>query len=311
MDFSFTPSSRWLALTAAGVLSLGVAGCSDSGVEAAQASDGVATASITRAADTAGPTAQQAPGQLAQADTDEKKTTAPAAAEGKKASPMSNDAEATDGEAAGGDAAASVGDGGDPAASIERAEAPEAQGTVDMEKLLQNDNLPDMVLGSEDAPVTIVEYASMTCGHCKAFHEQTFPKLNEAFIQTGKVRFVLREFPFDPRATAAFMLARCSGDRYFPVVDVLFDRQDVWARAENGAKGLFDTVKIAGFTEQSFDACLKDQTLLDNINAVRERASKEFGVEATPTFFIDGKKYAGAMSIGQMATLIDQAAAEK
>ncbi|RLQ89379.1 DsbA family protein [Notoacmeibacter ruber] len=269
----------------------------------------------TDASSTAAPDeTSDAPEELAQADTaTEDETTGFSAEAGDGAEPEADAEEADTSQTLPTEAAEDAGakDAADPAA-IERAEAPQPAGTVDMDTLLQNGSLPEKVLGSEDAPVTIVEYASMTCGHCRAFHEETFPELNKAFIQTGKVRFILREFPLDPRATAAFMLARCSEDKYFPVVDVLFNRQNVWARAEpqDAAKTLFDTVKIAGFTEESFDACLQDQTLLDNVNAVRERASDEFGVDSTPTFFIDGNRYPGAMSIGQLATLIDQAEAE-
>ncbi|MCP1198203.1 thioredoxin domain-containing protein [Notoacmeibacter sp. MSK16QG-6] len=308
MDFRFFRSSSLIALSAAGFLAVGVAGCSDSSDEtaASTATDNEITASTAaQPAETASPESESV--ELAQADSAaEEKPSSDASA-----TPDASESESTS-EPAEDTAKADASDASPAAEEIERAELPEPEGTVDMEKLLQNTSLPDMVLGSEDAPVTIVEYASMTCGHCRAFHEETFPKINEAFIQTGKVRFILREFPLDPRATAAFMLARCSEDKYFPVVDVLFDRQDVWARAEpeNAAKSLFDTVKIAGFTEESFDACLKDQALLDNINAVRKQASEEFEVQATPTFFIDGKKYAGALTAGQMAALIDQVAAK-
>ncbi|WP_245410607.1 DsbA family protein [Notoacmeibacter marinus] len=300
MDLRFFRSSSFIAISAASAMTLGIAGCSDSSNETAStdAADMQITASTGTAPETDAGKADKTV-ELAQVDDTAKDE--PAA-----------ETEAADQTTGNAGTPAAASEAGTTGATIERAEAPEPEGTVDMEKLLQNGSLPEMVLGSEDAPVTIVEYASMTCGHCRTFHEETFPKVNEEFIQSGKVRFILREFPLDPRATAAFMLARCSKDKYFPVVDVLFDRQDVWARAEpqNAAKSLFDTVKIAGFTEESFDACLKDQALLDNINSVRKQAGEEFGVQSTPTFFIDGKKYAGALSAGQMAALIDQAASQ-
>ena len=185
-------------------------------------------------------------------------------------------------------------------------DAPNHIGEYDMDKVLAAGVLPDLVLGDENAPVTIVEYASMTCGHCATFHEETWPELKEAFVDTGKVRFILREFPFDPRATAAFMLARCSGDNYHPLVDVLFKRQNDWARApaDQAAAALFNTTKIAGFTQESFRACLQDQELLDNVNATRQKAAEEFAVDATPTFFINGKKYTGALTFAQMSAII-------
>ncbi|MCB1383307.1 MAG: DsbA family protein [Notoacmeibacter sp.] len=196
-----------------------------------------------------------------------------------------------------------------PAATPAKAEVkvPEAQGEADVAKLMEAGALPDQWLGDEKAPVTIIEYASTTCGHCAHFHETTWPELKKAYIDTGKVHFVLREFPFDPRATAAFMLARCSGSNYYPMIDVLFSQQNVWARApqETAAQVMFQTVKIAGFSQESFDACLKDQQLLDNVNAVRNKAADEFKVDATPTFFINGKKYSGAMPFAEMAAIID------
>jgi protein-disulfide isomerase len=166
--------------------------------------------------------------------------------------------------------------------------------------------LEEQVEGAEDAPITVVEYASMTCGHCRSFHVNTWPAIKENYVDTGKVRFILREFPFDPRAAAAFMLARCApGGKYFPMVDVLFKQQDVWARAENARAPLENIAKLAGFTQESFEACLTNQELLDDINAVRERGAAEFGVNATPTFFINGKKYAGALTVEQMSAIFD------
>ena len=185
-------------------------------------------------------------------------------------------------------------------------EVPKSSGTVDMDKLLEPGPLSEEVLGSEDAPVTIVEYASMTCSHCAHFHETTWPTLKKDYVETGKVRFILREFPFDPRAAAAFMLARCAPEgKYYPMVDVLFDKQSDWAFVKNAREPLENIAKLAGFTQESFEACLTNQKLLDDINAVRERGASEFGVDATPTFFINGKKYSGAMSVEQMSAIID------
>lgn len=184
-------------------------------------------------------------------------------------------------------------------------DAPASSGTADVDELMEPSALPEKALGDEDAPVTIIEYASMTCGHCANFHNNTFPALEEEYIDTGKVRFIMREFPFDPRAEAGFMLARCADDKYFPMIDVLFEQQGRWARAENASAELLRIAQLAGFTQESFEACLTDQQLLDDVRAVRARAAENFGVEATPTFFINGKKYSGAMSIAQMSAIID------
>ncbi|WP_439500521.1 DsbA family protein [Aminobacter ciceronei] len=192
-----------------------------------------------------------------------------------------------------------------PATPAQAVKMPEAQGSVDMAKLLEAGTLPDMQLGKADAPVTIVEYASMTCPHCAHFHETTLPALKTKYIDTGKARLIYREFPFDPLAEAGFMLARCSKDNYFPMVDVLFKQQQSWAGSQNPKDALLQISKLAGFTQESFEACLTDQKLLDDIRAVRARGENDFKVDSTPTFFINGKVYKGAMTIEEMSAVID------
>ena len=167
---------------------------------------------------------------------------------------------------------------------------------VPLEELMKPGSLPDLALGKADAPITVVEYASMTCGHCAAFHNKVFPALKEKYIDTGKVRFVFREFPLDNLAAAASMLARCAGgEKTLPLISALFHTQEAWAFVRGDPKPeLFKVVKQAGFTQESFDKCLADQKLLDDITAVRTRGTETFGVSSTPTFFINGKKLAGA-----------------
>ncbi len=168
--------------------------------------------------------------------------------------------------------------------------------------LMAPDALPDLWMGKADAPVTIIEYASMTCPHCAHFHAESMPYLKKNYIDPGKVRFVLREFPFDPLATAAFMLARASGDKRDTVVDLLFAQQKVWAFSDKPLQGLVGLMKQAGMSQETFDATLKDQKLYDNVSAVRDRASQKFGVESTPTFFINGKKMPGDLSPAELDT---------
>jgi protein-disulfide isomerase len=169
------------------------------------------------------------------------------------------------------------------------------------EELMKAGALPDMTIGEAGAPVTIIEYASMTCSHCAHFAVTTFPALKTRYIDTGKVRYILREFPLDPLAAGAFMLARCAGEgKYFPLVEKLFAEQTNWAFVQNPIPPLFAIAKGAGFTEQTFEKCLSDQALLDNINAVRQRASEKFGVNSTPTFFINGKIARGALTIEEL-----------
>ncbi|PVB63042.1 DsbA family protein [Labrenzia sp. 011] len=179
--------------------------------------------------------------------------------------------------------------------------------SVDLDELLKPGPLGDKVLGEEDAPVTIVEYASMTCGHCANFHKQTYADLKKDYIDTGKVRFIFREFPLDPVAAAAFMLARCApADKYFEIVDIMFEQQRSWAFSDNPYQSLLDFSKQIGFTQESFEECLTNQGLLDAVNAVKDRGAGEFGVNSTPTFFINGEKHSGALSIDEMGKIIEE-----
>jgi protein-disulfide isomerase len=157
--------------------------------------------------------------------------------------------------------------------------------------------LGDEVQGKADAPVTIIEYASMTCGHCATFHTKTYPVLKSRYIDTGKVKYIMREFPLDPLAAAGFMLARCAGpDKYYPMIEVLFQKQDQWA-VQQPIPPLTAIAKQAGFSQEKFESCLSDQKILDGIEATRTRGSEKLGVNSTPTFFVNGKMLRGAVSI--------------
>jgi protein-disulfide isomerase len=155
--------------------------------------------------------------------------------------------------------------------------------------------------------MVVIEYASMTCTHCQRFHSTVYPEFKKKYVDTGKVYFILREFPLDPLATSAFMLARCApAERYFPIVDLLFDRQRDWAFVDDPATALLNVVKQAGFTQESFKACLTNQTILDGVNWVKNRGSDKFGVDATPTFFFNGVKKAGELSLEEIDKLVAQ-----
>lgn len=183
---------------------------------------------------------------------------------------------------------------------------PESSGNVDMAEVLKPGPLPERALGDANAPVKIVEYMSMTCPHCAHFHNTTFEEIKKKYIDTGKAYFVIREFPFDPRAAAAFMLARCAPEQqYFPFVSMLFKQQQSWATAQDARAALLQMSKMAGFSQESFEACLTNQKLLDDVNATMQRGATEFGVNSTPTFLINGKKYSGDMSVESMSALID------
>jgi protein-disulfide isomerase len=175
------------------------------------------------------------------------------------------------------------------------AETP-AGAEVSMADLLVPGPLGDQIQGQADAPVTIVEYASMTCPHCSHFHETTYPEMKKKYIDTGKVRFIFREFPLDPLAAAAAMLARCAGkDKFFPLVDAFFAQQKDWV-VQKPLQPMFAIAKQAGFTQQSFDECLANQQLLTNLEEQRTRATQKFNVNSTPTFFINGKTVRGALT---------------
>jgi protein-disulfide isomerase len=166
--------------------------------------------------------------------------------------------------------------------------------------------LDDVVMGSPTAPVTIIEYASMTCPHCAHFAVETFPKLKEKYIDTGKVRYVMREYPLDGLAAAAFMLARCAGpDKYYPMIETLFAEQKKWAGVREPLPPLLAIAKQAGFTEQSFQTCIHDKELLEKIQQVRNRAQQKFKVEATPTFYINGERFSGALTIEEIDKAVE------
>jgi protein-disulfide isomerase len=180
--------------------------------------------------------------------------------------------------------------------------ASDAPTTAATSDLMQAGPLGDMTLGDPKAPNVMIEYASMTCTHCQRFHTEVYPKLKSQYIDTGKVLFIFREFPLDSLARAAIIIARCAPkERFFPIVDLLFDHQDQWAFVDDPKSALLGLLKQAGFTEDSFNACLTNQKLLDGVNWVQDRAEKVFGVGSTPTFFVNGKKLTGEQTIDQLA----------
>lgn len=179
-----------------------------------------------------------------------------------------------------------------------------ASGSVSLMELMAPNALPDIVEGDANAPVAIVEYASMTCSHCAAFHHDVYPTLKKNYIDTGKVKFTLREFPLDPLATAAFMLAREMGDKRDAVVDLLFAQQKNWAFVDQPLDGLANVLKQAGLSQDKFEAILKDQELYKKVNDVRARAADKFGVNSTPTFFVNGEKYTGEITAADLDKII-------
>jgi protein-disulfide isomerase len=166
--------------------------------------------------------------------------------------------------------------------------------------------LGDKILGNALAPVTIIEYASLTCGHCAAFHEVGYKFLKEKYIDTGKVRYILRDFPLDPLAAAGFMLSHCAGEgKYYPMVDMLFAQQKTWTQTDKPVDALMSLARQAGFTQESFEACLKNQTIYEGVNAVRKTGSEKFKVDSTPTFFFNGRKVTGNIAPKELENIIE------
>ncbi len=165
--------------------------------------------------------------------------------------------------------------------------------------------LGDMTEGDPNAPNYVIEYASMTCSHCANFHNTVYRAFKEKYVDTGKVYFIFREYPLDPLATSAAMLARCGPkEREFPMIDLLFDQQNNWAFVQDPKTALINLVKQAGISEADFNSCLTNQKILDGVNAVKDRAFKSFGVDATPTFFINGVEHPGEQSLEDLDKIL-------
>jgi protein-disulfide isomerase len=187
-----------------------------------------------------------------------------------------------------------------PAAAAEGA-------TVDINALMAPaGNLEDHVLGEETAEVTVIEYASPTCPHCAAFHRDVYPAFKEQYIDTGKVKFILRPFVRNVLDAAVFMLADAAGPtNYHNVVDTFMRTQETWMTAEAPRDAIFDIATELGFTQESFEAALTNQDLFTAMEAVREQALNEFGLTGTPTFYVNGKTLTGGQTLEQLAAEID------
>jgi protein-disulfide isomerase len=173
----------------------------------------------------------------------------------------------------------------------------------DLSKLNEPSPIGEMSMGPEGARVTVIEYASASCPHCANFHKTTFQDLKRDYIDTGKIRFIMREFPHNDAGLAGFMIARCAPkDKYFPIMGMIFEQQEMWF--PNPVEGLFKIAELAGMSRADFDACLKNETVAKGILDVRRQA-EVFGVDSIPTFFINGQRYHGEQTIEDMKKVID------
>ena len=169
--------------------------------------------------------------------------------------------------------------------------------------------LPEMAQGRADAPVTIVQYASMTCPHCRHFHETTYPQLKREFIDTGKVRYILREFPIGKTSGNATIALRCAApEKYFDLYGKFMTQQAAWVSMEVRLDPIFDVAKQVGMTRPQFDACLQNQAMITNLNGIKERGRK-LGIIGTPNFFVQGKLIKSELTIDDIRRIVANPAA--
>jgi protein-disulfide isomerase len=181
-------------------------------------------------------------------------------------------------------------------------EAPTPDATYDMVEITAD----DFVLGKADAPVTVVEYASLTCPHCANFHNAVLPTIKKEYIDTGKVKMVYRDFPLDQLALTGSMLARCAGrDRYHPFISALFQQQAIWSRSNNPLTALSKLARLGGMSETDFEACLKKQDVADAVLKQRLEGQQKFAISSTPTIIVNGQKFGGGLTMEQFRAVVD------
>jgi protein-disulfide isomerase len=167
--------------------------------------------------------------------------------------------------------------------------------------------LGERVLGKATAPVTVIEYVSLTCPHCASFEKNLFPRMKREYIETGKVRYIVREFPIGRTAGAAAIVNRCAPeDKYFFLMGQFLTRQPEWFSQEVRPDAIYAVAKASGMSRETFDKCLSNQTIIDGLTEVKQRG-RQFGVIGTPTFFINGRKAQGVVTYDEIKAMIEQA----
>jgi protein-disulfide isomerase len=162
----------------------------------------------------------------------------------------------------------------------------------------------DKTMGKADAPITVIEYSSLTCPHCADFQKETFPKLKAEWIDTGKVKFIHRDFPLDQVALAAAMVSECAGDRYFTFIDTFFASQGTWARSSDPLVAIKGIARLGGMSEAQVTSCLQNQALMSEISARKQDGVERYKIESTPSFVINGKMTAGALPYDDLVKLL-------
>jgi len=176
---------------------------------------------------------------------------------------------------------------------------------IPVQELNKPGSLSEISIGRPDAKITIIEYASMTCGHCGRFHRDLLPQLKAKYIDTGIARLVVREFPLDFTAIAVSMLARCAGPKHtYNVIATMFDRQQQWMRKGDIRNDIQKIMNEFGMSDKAHKRCMVNKELFHQIKAIRQRAIETFGVKSTPTFFINGKPLAGPQSVDEFDRII-------
>lgn len=164
----------------------------------------------------------------------------------------------------------------------------------------------EIVDGAVDAPVTVIEYASMTCPSCAQFHLTVLPEFKEKYVDTGKVRMIFREFPLDGLALRASMLARCGGEaQVHGYLNVLFAQQHGWATSQDPLASLARIARMGGMSGETFETCMADQDLMKQVVQSRQDGSEKHDVTSTPSFIIDGKTYSGGLSIAEFDKILE------